>query len=240
MPRMEVTAGMINAMRDVLADKSLQSHDRDILEQQSTTAKSWPLEVVEILRRKKDMYLHEILAGSSVTPPDPPPPKQKNPEAEARLQKVKAELEDREYEMMTRDVRRQEIEQQDVGEIKTLSQSLGEGVNILVAKGTAFAIGWFASRAAWGYDPLWNLIAGLVGLIIGFMLESLLFVLRSSSVISVKERKRRRDADLTNLRKPRQGLEGQDLNSAQEEEMSPMLDAARPIVVPKSPTGTGV
>eukprot|EP00961_Rhodomonas_salina_P111320 1497687-Rhodomonas_salina.1 len=60
------------------------------------------------------------------------PEKKKNPEVEGRLFKIRAELEDREYEMMTRDVRRAEIEQQDSGEIRTLSQSLGEGVNILV------------------------------------------------------------------------------------------------------------
>ena len=65
----------------------------------------------------------------------------------------------------------------------TLSASIGEGVNILVTKGTFFAVAYCASLAAWGSDPVKNISAGLVGLIIGFFVETTLFVLRSSSTI---------------------------------------------------------
>ena len=73
----------------------------------------------------------------------------------------------------------------------TLSASIGEGVNILVTKGTFFAVAYCASLAAWGSDPVKNISAGLVGLIIGFFVETTLFVLRSSSTIREHERQRK-------------------------------------------------
>ncbi|EKX51612.1 hypothetical protein GUITHDRAFT_42190, partial [Guillardia theta CCMP2712] len=124
--------------------------------------------------------LHELLEGSRIPLPDKPAPRKKSPELEARLAKIKAQIEEQEYDMMTRDVRRAELDQGDPSDFKSASGAIGEGLNVLVTKGTAFATGYYASVAAWGTDPFWNTIAGLVGLIIGFFIETTLFVARSS------------------------------------------------------------
>ena len=55
-----------------------------------------------------------------------------------------------------------DVSQRDAGEMSGVMNSLGEGLNILVAKGTAFAVGYFASMAG-GVDPVWNTICGLLG-----------------------------------------------------------------------------
>jgi hypothetical protein len=66
------------------------------------------MDVVELLLRRLPtrQYLHELLAGSSVAAPDLLPAKKRNPELEKRLQQIRAELEEREYEDLTRDIRK--------------------------------------------------------------------------------------------------------------------------------------
>ena len=125
-------------------------------------ADAFPLDVVELLRRKTPSppYLHELLAGSVVKPPEGPAPKKTDPAYERHMDAVRAQLEEREYDRMTLDVRRRELMQNDAGEISGAMCSLGEGLNILVAKGTAFAVGYFASMAA-GREPVWNIICGI-------------------------------------------------------------------------------
>eukprot|EP00960_Hanusia_phi_P073000 767922-Hanusia_phi.AAC.7 len=185
---------MVDAMREVLAAGNLSKEERDMLDRFGTTAKAYPLEVVELLRSKLTPrpFLHELLQGSRIPLPEKPAPKKRSPELEARLAKIKAQLEEEEYEKMTRDVRKTELEQ-DPSDMKAASNAMGEGLNVLVAKGTAFATGYYASVAAWGRDPFWNTIAGLVGLIIGFFVETTLFVARSSREISEQNLRRRRD-----------------------------------------------
>ncbi len=74
-------------------------------------------------------YLHEFLAGSSVAPPEGLPPKKKaDPAYQARMDAIRAQLEEREYDRMTMDVRRQELTENERGEMVSFSSSLGEGV----------------------------------------------------------------------------------------------------------------
>mmetsp|Transcript_61188 Transcript_61188/g.146175 ORF Transcript_61188/g.146175 Transcript_61188/m.146175 type:complete len:255 (+) Transcript_61188:19-783(+) len=193
MPRMVTTARMVEAMRTVLGDQSISQEDRDLLERYGPTAEWYPMDVVELLRRKLPAppYLHVLLEGSGVAPPDPLPVKKRNPEMEARLLRIRAELEEREYEELTKDIRKEEFAHRDAGEMVTMSNSLGEGVNILVTKGTFFAVGYFASVAAWGREPVTNIGAGLAGLTFGFFMETTLFVLRSSSSIAETDRRKK-------------------------------------------------
>jgi hypothetical protein len=62
-----------------------------------TTAKSYPMPVIELILKKhpSNMYLHQLLAGSSVEPPLPPPERKRNPELVKRLDKIRNYLEDR-------------------------------------------------------------------------------------------------------------------------------------------------
>eukprot|EP00291_Cryptomonas_curvata_P002553 CAMPEP_0172184328 /NCGR_PEP_ID=MMETSP1050-20130122/19510_1 /TAXON_ID=233186 /ORGANISM="Cryptomonas curvata, Strain CCAP979/52" /LENGTH=179 /DNA_ID=CAMNT_0012858105 /DNA_START=48 /DNA_END=583 /DNA_ORIENTATION=- len=178
MPNMLVTPKMCEAMGEVLLHSSLTSEEKGLLENIGTTAKSYPMQVIELILKKhpSNMYLHELLAESSVEPPPPPPERKRNPELVKRLDKIRTYLEDREYDEMVKDVRRGEIDASNLGEMRSLSSQLGEGVNIIVAKATAFAVGFYASKALYGDDPVYNTIAGLVGLIVGLAVEACLYV----------------------------------------------------------------
>jgi hypothetical protein len=164
MPLMLTTATMVNAMREVLASDDLTQDERDLLERFGAAARAYPMDVIDLLRRKLPSrpYLHEFLAESSLCPPEGPAPRKRDPAHQARMDAIRAQLEEREYDRMTMDVRRQELSQGDAGEMTGVMNSLGEGLNILVAKGTAFAVGYFASMAG-GVDPVWNTICGLLG-----------------------------------------------------------------------------
>lgn len=161
---MLTTATMVNAMREVLASGDLTDEERELLERYGPAARAYPMDVINLLRRKlpSTPYLHEFLAESSLCPPEGPPPRKQDPAQKARMDAIRAQLEEREYDRMTMDVRRQELAQREAGEMTGVMNSLGEGLNILVAKGTAFAVGYFASMAG-GVDPVWNTICGLLG-----------------------------------------------------------------------------
>ena len=164
MPMMLTTATMVNAMREVLASDDLTQDERDLLERYGAAAQAYPMDVIDLLLRKLPSrpYLHEFLAESSLCPPEGPAPRKRDPAQQARMDAIQAQLEEREYDRMTMDVRRQELSQGEAGEMTGVMNSLGEGLNILVAKGTAFAVGYFASMAG-GVDPVWNTICGLLG-----------------------------------------------------------------------------
>ena len=50
------------------------------------------------------MYLHELMKGSSVELPTPPPDPPRNPELEARIQRLRKEQERKEYDKMVHNV----------------------------------------------------------------------------------------------------------------------------------------
>eukprot|EP00282_Hemiselmis_andersenii_P011653 CAMPEP_0114141636 /NCGR_PEP_ID=MMETSP0043_2-20121206/18016_1 /TAXON_ID=464988 /ORGANISM="Hemiselmis andersenii, Strain CCMP644" /LENGTH=194 /DNA_ID=CAMNT_0001235795 /DNA_START=151 /DNA_END=735 /DNA_ORIENTATION=- len=165
-------------------ETDLPEEEKALLMLHGPMAQAYPLEVVELLckRLASRPFLHEILSGSSIATP-PPLPRKTNPENQKRLAKIKRDLEEREYAEMVKDVRRSEIAAEEVGEVQTYKAQLGEGMSIIFSKATAFAIGYYASRTIHGIDRIHNIICGLVGLIVGLMVDGTLLVLRSASKI---------------------------------------------------------
>ena len=94
-----------------------------VQERYGPTAKAYPMDVIDILRRKLPAkpYLHEFLAESSVCPPEGPAPKKKNPEYEAHMDAVRAKLEDREYDRCELQI--------DLIQIKCVMQYMSKDVN---------------------------------------------------------------------------------------------------------------
>mmetsp|Transcript_23344 Transcript_23344/g.59024 ORF Transcript_23344/g.59024 Transcript_23344/m.59024 type:complete len:195 (-) Transcript_23344:245-829(-) len=188
MPEMVATQRMKEAVAEAM-NTDLSDEERALLRRHGPAAKTYPLEVVELLCTKlaSRPYLYEMLSGSSVAGPPPLPSKKRNAENERRIAQIKRELEEREYAEMVKDVRRSEIAAEEVGEVQTYKSQLGEGMSIIFSKATAFAIGYYASRTVHGIDATHNAICGLVGLIVGLMVDGTLLILRSASKIRHSE-----------------------------------------------------
>ncbi|XP_046569754.1 LOW QUALITY PROTEIN: transmembrane protein 199-like [Haliotis rubra] len=124
--------------------------------------------VYEILNEDGEkIYLHELMQGSEVCLPTVKLPP-RNPELEARIQKLKAEQSNREYRHMTRNIDRQKDGQLDLNvgqEVKALNRHLVAVFNFLVTVGGAFAFGYKASEYALG--PNFFPVQMMTGLIFG-------------------------------------------------------------------------
>ncbi|KAJ1744307.1 hypothetical protein LPJ78_000399 [Coemansia sp. RSA 989] len=71
-------------------------------------SKTIPLSSIKLLSRKlqengQDIWIHQLLQGSQLYV-EPPKPKPRNPELKARLDKIKQELDELEYQRMTANV----------------------------------------------------------------------------------------------------------------------------------------
>jgi len=96
-------------------------------------------------------YLHEVLRGSTLHIPELPTPK-RNPELEARCQKLKLQQQERDYQQMVTNVSAStlsttsDLASEFSKAAKTTSSALIVVVNIFLTVVAAFFFGFFASR----------------------------------------------------------------------------------------------
>ncbi|XP_076452763.1 vacuolar ATPase assembly protein VMA12-like [Babylonia areolata] len=185
-PSVELSSRLISYINDVLG-LEIDSHRKKGLEQYATAREGSPVPftiVRDVFRTLKDeghaVYLHEMLSGSDVTLPAvtfPP----RDPELEARVQKLRAAEEEREYRRMTHNVDpsvKQEVRFQE--DVKSLNRQLIAVINFLVTVGGAFAFGYKGVEVALGAKifPA-QLMTGLIFATIVFFAD-LYFLLKYS------------------------------------------------------------
>ncbi|XP_041455555.1 transmembrane protein 199-like [Lytechinus variegatus] len=112
----------------------------------------------------KTLYLHELLEGADVYHPPLKQP-ERNPELVARLERLKAEQEDREYRRMTKNVKIRtygESPLAQVGqEVRTFQVQMMGVLNVVLTIGGGFVFGYMA--AAYQSQPvIWRVTAGLI------------------------------------------------------------------------------
>lgn len=107
----------------------------------------------------------------------PPLPRPPNKELQRRLTLLREREEDRIYGEMVRDVGgmkgRDELE-----DMSMRFRGIGGwvGLDVIVTMGTGFAIGWFCGGR--GKGGTWGLVGGLLGLILGLLVEGCLVMVR--------------------------------------------------------------
>ncbi|KAL8564403.1 hypothetical protein ACOMHN_057425 [Nucella lapillus] len=184
-PSVELTDKLIAYINDVLSLESFSSKTE--LEQYAKTKEGSPVpfhlvrHVCQTLRNEgQDIYLHEMLSGSSVVLPGvkfPP----RDPGLDARVEKLKRAEEEREYRRMTKNVDpavKQEVRFQE--DVKSLNRQIIAVVNFLVTVGGAFAFGFKGVEVAFGTKMFTlQLVTGLIFATIVFFAD-LYFLLKYS------------------------------------------------------------
>eukprot|EP00057_Strongylocentrotus_purpuratus_P004358 XP_003728532.1 PREDICTED: transmembrane protein 199 [Strongylocentrotus purpuratus] len=112
----------------------------------------------------KPAYLHELLEGADVYHPPLREP-ERNPELVARLERLQAEQEDREYRRMTKNVKIKtygESPLAQVGqEVRTFQVQMMGIFNVVLTIGGGFVFGYMA--ALYQDQPIiWRVTAGLI------------------------------------------------------------------------------
>ncbi|EDV21023.1 Transmembrane protein 199 [Trichoplax sp. H2] len=93
-------------------------------------------------------YLYQLLAGSELYRQAYQPPK-RNPELLARLERLKAQQANREYQEMVKDVSPKQSAKETLGkDLRSTRRQLSSIINFVITVASAFAFGFFASKHA--------------------------------------------------------------------------------------------
>ncbi|XP_062146628.1 uncharacterized protein LOC133854438 [Alnus glutinosa] len=107
-----------------------------------------------------------------------PKPREKSEELKARLRKL-AELAERNaYQELVKDI----TPKKDATEpFSSYKDQLGFGLHVVVMMFTTYLVGYAAFRALFNHSPAMNAAGGILGLVGGMLVETLLFIIRTSN-----------------------------------------------------------
>lgn len=127
--------------------------------------------------------LHRLLAGTQVVLPKPIP-QERSPELEARLERLRADQANREYDLMTCNIggaisKRTPADEKLSTQVKSMNRQLTFVVNFVITVGCAFAFGYKAAEMGLASPNVaLQLICGMV-LALGVFVADLYFMLKS-------------------------------------------------------------
>ncbi|XP_050377426.1 uncharacterized protein LOC126794700 [Argentina anserina] len=107
-----------------------------------------------------------------------PPPREKSEELKARLKKL-AEMSERSaYAELVKDITPRK---DDAAEpFSSYKDQLGFGLHVVVTMFTGYLVGYAAFRALFSHSPVMNAAGGILGLVIGMLVETLIFIIQAS------------------------------------------------------------
>ncbi|BBN17955.1 hypothetical protein MPTK1_7g18290 [Marchantia polymorpha subsp. ruderalis] len=135
--------------------------------------------------------IHEVLVGSSFVL-ESPKPREKSEELKARLQKLQELADNKAYEKLVSDVTKKSNYEPEV--FSSYKEQLGFGLHVVVTMFTGFAFGYSVFRSQFRDNPVIHAAGGALGLIIGMLLETLLFIVRDAQKAKHEERRSKKTA----------------------------------------------
>ncbi|KAK2404159.1 ER-based factor for assembly of V-ATPase [Trifolium repens] len=107
-----------------------------------------------------------------------PKPREKSEELKARLKKLQDLAERKAYQELVKDIAPKEVVQEPFSSYK---DQLGFGLHVLVTMFTGYLVGFAAFRALFDHSPAMNAAGGILGLVGAMLVETFLFIIRSSN-----------------------------------------------------------
>ncbi|KAL5710398.1 hypothetical protein ACHQM5_020963 [Ranunculus cassubicifolius] len=107
-----------------------------------------------------------------------PKPREKSEELKVRLKKLEDLAERKAYDELVKDI----TPRKDVAEpFSAYKDQLGFGLHVLLTMFTGYVAGYFAFRALFNHSAVMNAAGGILGLIIFMLVETFLFIIRTSN-----------------------------------------------------------
>jgi len=107
-----------------------------------------------------------------------PKPREKSEELKARLRKLEELAERNAYQELVKDI----TPKKDATEpFSSYKDQLGFGLHVVVMMFTSYLVGYAAFRALFNHSPAMNAAGGILGLVGGMLVETLLFIIRTSN-----------------------------------------------------------
>nr|GMD74723.1 uncharacterized protein LOC109185411 [Ipomoea batatas]GMD78189.1 uncharacterized protein LOC109185411 [Ipomoea batatas] len=108
-----------------------------------------------------------------------PKPREKSEELKARLRKLAEASERKAYEELVKDITpKKKVEEP----FSSYKDQLGFGMHVVLMMFTGFLVGYAAFRALFSHSPAMSAAGGILGLVIGMLVETLLFIVRTTSL----------------------------------------------------------
>ncbi|KAL3845499.1 hypothetical protein ACJIZ3_002902 [Penstemon smallii] len=121
--------------------------------------------------------LSVLLSGSNFVFTSPKP-REKSEELKARLKRLEEVAERKAYDELVKDITpRKGVEEP----FSSYKDQLGFGLHVVVTMFTGYLVGYAAFRALFSHSPVMNAAGGILGLVVAMLVETLLFIVRSSN-----------------------------------------------------------
>lgn len=118
-----------------------------------------------------------LLSGSNFVFTSPKP-REKSEELKARLQKLAEAAEKKAYEELVKDITPKKDAEEPFSSYK---DQMGFGLHVALTMFTGYLVGYAAFRALFGRSPAMSAAGGILGLVGGMLVETLLFIIRTTS-----------------------------------------------------------
>ncbi|KAJ4829394.1 hypothetical protein Tsubulata_014537 [Turnera subulata] len=109
-----------------------------------------------------------------------PKPREKSEELKARLKKLEEMAERKAYEELVKDITPGKNASEDEP-FSSYKDQLGFGLHVALIMFTGYLVGYAAFRAMFSHNPAMSAAGGILGLVGGMLVETLLFIIRTSS-----------------------------------------------------------
>ncbi|KAJ0053350.1 hypothetical protein Pint_03457 [Pistacia integerrima] len=107
-----------------------------------------------------------------------PKPREKSEELKARLRKLAERAERNEYRELVKDIVPNNEQNEPFSSYK---DQLGFGLHVALIMFTGYLVGYAAFRALFSHSPAMSAAGGILGLVFGMLVETFLFIIRSSN-----------------------------------------------------------
>ncbi|RUS82352.1 hypothetical protein EGW08_009867 [Elysia chlorotica] len=183
LPQVSITKNILDAVQKIIdlpnVKDSLKQQCIEVQKNEKGVVSTKVLrDIYKTLRNEGEtIFLHEMIEGADLVPQQPVLPP-RNPELEARIQKLKIEEENKEYERMTRNVQsrgKQNFSFQE--DVKSMNRQMIAMLNFALTVVAGFAFGYKGTELVYGNIFAMQMMSGLIlGTVVFFV--DLYFILR--------------------------------------------------------------
>ncbi|PRQ18811.1 putative ATPase, vacuolar ER assembly factor, Vma12 [Rosa chinensis] len=107
-----------------------------------------------------------------------PKPREKSEELKARLKELAEMSERNAYAELVKDITPRKDSAPEP--FSSYKDQLGFGLHVVVTMFTGYLVGYAAFRALFSHSPVMNAAGGILGLVIGMLVETLIFIIQAS------------------------------------------------------------
>ncbi|KAI3836732.1 hypothetical protein MKX03_007378 [Papaver bracteatum] len=167
---------LTSANSDLNLNHELRQISTTLLSQHSIPYKSLRQIWSKSLPSTRPNLLH-LFSGSNFLFSSPKP-REKSKQLQERLKKLSDLAERREYKELVKDITPAEQTDEPFSSYK---DQMGFGLHVAVTMFTGYLMGYAAFRALFNHNPVMSAAGGILGLVFAMLLETLLFIIKTSS-----------------------------------------------------------